>query len=143
MKSPFKSRPPGIVLTGLKAFLASGALAGAIGIWTLLANQVVEGSNTKDVNTDNDVDDSNSLDPMPTLVSLIQLRTDDQSAAVIPTDLPPAMRTISAIPTATVSIQPQPVQTVNLGAGSGGAQQSGGSAKKPARKKSAAKTRSS
>ncbi len=142
MNSPFKSRPPGIVLTGLKAFLASGALAGAIGIWTLLANQAVEGSNTKDVNTDNGVDDSNSLDAMPTLVPLIQLHT-DQSVAVIPTDLPPALRTISAIPTATVSIQPQPVQTVNLGAGSGGAQQSGGGAKKTARKKSAAKTRTS
>jgi len=142
MNSPFKSRPPGIVLTGLKAFLASGALAGAIGIWTLLANQAVQGSNTKADNTDNAVDDSNSLEPMPTLVQLVQLNT-DQSVAVLPTDLPPTLRTISAIPTATVSIQPQPVQTVNLGAGSGGAQQSGASANKPARKKSAAKTRSS
>jgi hypothetical protein len=140
MSSPFKTRPPGIVLTGIKAILASGAIAGAIGIWTLLSNQAVEGSYTTDINSDAGTDENNTVGSVPTLVSLIQL-DGDLLVSANPTELPD-LRSISALPTATVSIQAPIVQTVNLGAGSGGAQ-SGGNAKKTSRKKSAAKTRSS
>ncbi len=136
MSSPFKTRPPGIVLSGIKAILASGAIAGAIGIWTLLSNQAVEGSYNQDLNSDSELDENNTAESLPTLVSLIQL-DGDQVVSANPTEIPTDLRAISALPTATVSIQAPLVQTVNLGGGSGG------TAKKTARKKSAAKTRSS
>lgn len=142
MNSPFKSKPSATVLLGIKTLLASGAIAGTVGIWSMLSNQEVSASKLEESDANLEEAIQGEAESMPTLVSLIRPEELATPAGVL-ANLPPSLRNVSALPTATAIVSAPPVQTLNMGSGSGGGNTGNTSSKKANRKKSAAKSKSS
>lgn len=142
MNSPFKTKPSATVLLGIKTLLASGAIAGTVGIWSMLSNQAVSAAKVDGTESTQDEEAMVEADAMPTLVSLIRPEVLSTPEGVL-ANLPPSLRNVSALPTATAIVSAPPVQTLNLGSGSSGAKTGNSSARKASRKKSAAKSKSS
>jgi len=142
MNSPFKTKPSAAVLLGIKTLLASGAIAGTVGIWSMLSNQAVSASKLEGSDANLEEEIFVEAESMPTLVSLIRPEVLATPEGVL-ANLPPSLRNVTALPTATAIVAAPPVQTLNLGTGSGGAKTGNSSSKKANRKKSAAKSKSS
>lgn len=127
------------VLTGIKVAVISGALAGAVGMWSIFAGKAL----AKTVDTEANVDGNNNtldqLAPMPTLVAL-QMPVVSQVSLPAAVSANPELRSVSAL-TADPAIVAPVVQSVVVQAPvySGG----GGGGKKSGGKRPVAQTRSS
>lgn len=123
MQQTNRNKPAPGVLNGLKIVIASGAVAGAVGIWSVLAGNAM-------TNTDLQAQDqgNNDLAQLPTLVPLAEVQNNAITAVVDPTT---GLRSVGS-PTQGAAIQAPVVQTVIVAAPSSG----GGS-------RPAARTRSS
>jgi hypothetical protein len=120
-----RNKPLPGVLNGIKIIIASGAVAGAVGIWSLLAGKALDNTNIQ-------VQDQGNIDlaDLPTLIPLAAVQNSvinsvaDQSST--------GLRSV-VIPTQGAVIQAPVVQTVIIAAPS-----TGGGGTRPA-----ARTRSS
>jgi hypothetical protein len=131
MQQTNRKKPDSGVLNGIKIVLASGAVAGAVGIWSMLA-----GNAMNDVNLQSQDQGNTGLADLPTLIPL----ADVQASVINPVTDPSTtgLRSVT-IPTQSSTLQSPVVQPMVLGAPAVGAV-SGGVVKP---KRPAARTRSS
>jgi len=135
MSQLFKTKPPSIVLTGIKALIASGAVMGVIGLWSSISNEAINNyiKNDQEIGQNNKT--SLQMSPLPTLASINLSSADVLTPSVEPSK---TLRNVSVLPTATPVIQSVQIQTVNI---SGNPQNN--TNKSVAKKKSSASSRSS
>ena len=111
MSQLFKTKPPAIVLTGIKARLASGAVMGVIGLWSSISNQTI-GNYVNGAQNDNQTEGAVfHVNYLPTLASL---NSSIDIASIPAVETPQPLRNVSALPTATPAIQSVQIQTVNI-----------------------------
>ena len=110
MQSVKRTKPNPGVLNGIKLVLASGAIAGAVGIWSALSGSAVNNAPAQIQNPN-----TNELVNLPTLVPLVMNPTSnlnaDQTEVVL--------RNVTA-PEPSVVIQTPVVQSIVIGGTSGG-----------------------
>lgn len=126
MQQTNRKKPGSGVLNGIKILLASGAVAGAVGIWSILAGNAMSDSSVTGQDAGN-----NGLADLPTLVPLADIPTVSAVAGIDPLT---GLRNVAA-PTQGAVIQAPAVQSVIIG----GSTASGGTTVR----KPAARTRSS
>jgi hypothetical protein len=133
MQQTNRKKPDSGVLNGIKIVLASGAVAGAVGIWSMLA-----GNAMNDVNLQGQDQGNTGLADLPTLIPL----ADVQASLINPVSDPSStgLRSVT-VPTQSATLQSPIVQPMILGAPSSSGGAVSGSAAKP--KRAAARTRSS
>lgn len=135
MSQLFKTKPPSIVLTGIKALIASGAVMGVIGLWSSISNEAINNYAKNDQEIGQNNKTSLQMSPLPTLASINLSSADVLTPSVEPSK---TLRNVSVLPTATPVIQSVQIQTVNI---SGNPQNN--TNKSVAKKKSSASSRSS
>ncbi len=123
MQQTNRKKPGSGVLNGIKIVLASGAVAGAVGIWSMLAGNAMNDTNLQGQDQGN-----TDLAELPTLIPLADVST----MAVIPVSDPSTtgLRSVT-VPTQGAAIQAPVVQTIIVAAPS-----SGGGARPKARTRS-------
>ena len=124
-----RNKPTAGVLNGIKIVIASGAIAGAVGIWSMLAGKALANSNLQEQDQGN-----TGLTELPTLVPITVAQNTWISPVVSQSST--GLRSVTA-PSSNLNIQAAPViETVIINAPSGGGGGGGG-------KKAAARTGSS
>jgi hypothetical protein len=129
MQQTNRNKPSAGVLNGIKIVIASGAVAGAMGIWSMLAGKALNNSNVQAQGQDD-----TGLAELPTLIPYVAVQASGVSPVV--NNSPTGLRNVTG-PTQNTAIQTAPVvQTMVIAAPSGGGGGGGG-------KKAAARTTSS
>ena len=110
---PMNRKKPGSgVLNGIKIVLASGAVAGAVGIWSMLSGNAMNDTNLQGQDQGN-----TDLAALPTLIPLVDASTLATNPASDPSTT--GLRSVT-VPTQSAAIQAPVVQTVIIAAPSSG-----------------------
>jgi hypothetical protein len=130
MQQTNRNKPSAGVLKGIKIVIASGAVAGAMGIWSMLAGKALNNSNVQAQGQDD-----TGLAELPTLIPYVAVQASGVNPAVDNTLT--GLRNVTGPTTQNTTVQAAPVvQTMVIAAPSGGGGGGGG-------KKAAARTTSS
>jgi hypothetical protein len=126
MQQSNRNKPSAGVLNGIKIVIASGAVAGAMGIWSMLAGKALNNSNVQAQNQDN-----TGLAELPTLIPYQAVQASSVSPVV--NNSTAGLRSVTG-PTQNTIVQAAPVvQTMVLSAPSVSGGGGGGvKAKRPA-----------
>jgi hypothetical protein len=126
MQQTNRNKPSAGVLNGIKIVIASGAVAGAMGIWSMLAGKALSNSNVQAQDQDN-----TGLAELPTLIPFAEVQVSGVSPVV--NNSTAGLRSVTG-PTQNMTIQTAPVvQTMVLAAPSVSGGGGGGvKAKRPA-----------
>lgn len=112
MQQTNRKKPGSGVLNGIKIVLASGAVAGAVGIWSILAGKALNDTNLQGQDQGN-----TDLAALPTLIPLADVSTLATNSALNPSTT--GLRSVT-VPTQSAAIQAPVVQTVIIAAPSSG-----------------------
>jgi hypothetical protein len=111
MSQLFKTKPPSIVMTGIKALLASGAVMGVIGLWSSISNETINDFANNDQELNQNDETSLNMSSLPTLASLNLAIETVLTPAAEPSQ---TLRDVSVLPTATPAVQSVQIQTVTI-----------------------------
>jgi hypothetical protein len=126
MQQTNRNKPSAGVLNGIKIVIASGAVAGAMGIWSMLAGKALNNSNVQAQDQD-----STGIAELPTLIPYVAVQSSGVNPGV--DNSLAGLRSVTG-PTQNSTILTAPaVQTMVIAAPSGGGGGGGGvKAKRPA-----------